>query len=1098
MKLRTTLPITTFIRISHFAAWTVASHALAQNLVTNGGFDANAAAFTQWPGYLGGSNPSSIPGWQGGGMGINGSSTSLPSSPFGPVNNAPHYAFIQGNNSMAQPLSSPLTVGQSYLFSFEGAARNGAGTEGYRQPSGVQVFANNHHGTPDLVLDGGVTGSWWLDHLSFQKYAFAFNATESSQAIQFNSVGPGDHTTNIDNVSVTPISSAITVPVGTTFFTQTSGTVGHSFSLPGGQIFQQRPGSVTYTGNITGTGNGGSDAWSIHSAGSLAGSTNLTFSGSTISLGNKVLSIRGDQANNPDGVSNAIGPATVAAAQTQKTTFHNVNLTTTSEIWITRAAVEFSGNSVVNVGGQIREHGFGDSWILASMTIRDNAAVTVSGGLDFKNRGDNLALNGGTLTTPWIRGNNNDSMGSKIVFNGTRVVATQNNADFLRVSTAAVEEAEVGTAHIGNGGAIFDTQGFDINISPPLADLPGNAGTLQKLGLGLLSLGGLNTYSGGTTVSEGRLRAYNPNALGSGAVTVASGGSVMLWWNTGSATISNNFILNGPGAPSLVGTGTKSAIYADGGSGGGFAEYTLSGTITLATNSSLGGTYDNQLRVTGQITGPGGLAKGADRADENGTLILANPANNYAGDTTINRGTIRLAANEVIPHGVGFGNVNLSTSTTLDLAGFSETINGLTGSGSVTLGVAGQSGALTVGAGNVSSSFGGAISGNGTLTKTGSGTLTLTSSNSHNGATSVSGGVLRLDHSTALPGGIGASGGTSSLNLSGGVVGLGAGNFTRGLGTGANQVQFTGSGGFAAFGADRTVNLGGASAGVTWASGSFIPDGSSLILGAAGATHKVDFQNPINLAGAARTVQVNNGAAAIDAVLSGALTGTGASGLTKTGDGTLTLTGTNDYKGLTTVANGTLVINGNQVGATGAVSVENGAKLAGIGTVGGATTIQSGGTHAPGNSPGVQTFAGDLTYAGGSIFEWELAGSASGARDSGYDGVNVGGDLGGSDAIFKVVLNSGSFADPFWDANRQWSDIFKNGGSSLSMEGIFGSFEYWQGGTNLTSSVVANQGYFTVSGSSLNWNAVPEPTGAVAGLLLGAGLLRRQRKARRE
>jgi MYXO-CTERM domain-containing protein len=41
---------------------------------------------------------------------------------------------------------------------------------------------------------------------------------------------------------------------------------------------------------------------------------------------------------------------------------------------------------------------------------------------------------------------------------------------------------------------------------------------------------------------------------------------------------------------------------------------------------------------------------------------------------------------------------------------------------------------------------------------------------------------------------------------------------------------------------------------------------------------------------------------------------------------------------------------------------------------------------------------------------------------------------------------------------------------------------------------VSSYGTFTITGSTLNWTAVPEPTSALAGLLLGAGLLRRRRQ----
>lgn len=203
---------------------------------------------------------------------------------------------------------------------------------------------------------------------------------------------------------------------------------------------------------------------------------------------------------------------------------------------------------------------------------------------------------------------------------------------------------------------------------------------------------------------------------------------------------------------------------------------------------------------------------------------------------------------------------------------------------------------------------GGIINGTGTgsLTKNGGGTLSLTAASNYTGQTIVSSGVLALNHVNALPGGVGTTGGTSNLRISGnGIVGLGTGDFTRSLGTGVDQVQWTGAGGFAAFNADRVVNLGGAGATVTWATGSFVPNGSIFFLGANSETHTVDFQNPIDLNGATRTVEVNEATAvALDAIISGAISGSG--GLTKQGDGTLALTSTGStYTGQTYLATNT-------------------------------------------------------------------------------------------------------------------------------------------------------------------------------------------------
>jgi autotransporter-associated beta strand protein len=184
----------------------------------------------------------------------------------------------------------------------------------------------------------------------------------------------------------------------------------------------------------------------------------------------------------------------------------------------------------------------------------------------------------------------------------------------------------------------------------------------------------------------------------------------------------------------------------------------------------------------------------------------------------------------------------------------------------------------------------------------------LTGSNVYTGGTTVSAGDLLLAASYALPGGIATTGGTSNLVLAGTgsdtpVIVLAAGDFTRGLGTSTAEVQFTGNGGFAAAGANRIVNLGGASAQVTWGASNFVPSGSVLVLGSPNADSMLDFRNPINLGAAPRTVQVNVGyaGASVDATLSGALTGAG--GLIVAGDGTLALTSTNNaYTGGTTLA----------------------------------------------------------------------------------------------------------------------------------------------------------------------------------------------------
>ena len=202
------------------------------------------------------------------------------------------------------------------------------------------------------------------------------------------------------------------------------------------------------------------------------------------------------------------------------------------------------------------------------------------------------------------------------------------------------------------------------------------------------------------------------------------------------------------------------------------------------------------------------------------------------------------------------------------------------------------------------------------LVQTGNGTTALSGANTYTGTTYVEGGVLRLDNAAALPA-------LSYLVLDNGVLGLNSGDFTRSLGTGASQVSWNSSGGFAAYTANRNVNLGGSGALVTWGAGGFVLDNDSLLLGADDANKTVTFINSIDLGLKSRMVNVTRGDAGVtsDAILSGTLQGAAGS-LIKAGYGTLELSATtNTYGGGTVVAEGTLIGDNDSSFGTGAVSV---------------------------------------------------------------------------------------------------------------------------------------------------------------------------------
>ena len=132
----------------------------------------------------------------------------------------------------------------------------------------------------------------------------------------------------------------------------------------------------------------------------------------------------------------------------------------------------------------------------------------------------------------------------------------------------------------------------------------------------------------------------------------------------------------------------------------------LTGTHTFDATSGQSITVSS----TAPISGAGGLTK-----TSTGTLILSG-ANTYTGVTTITDGVLQVGA-----------------------GGTTDSLNGnVTNTANLTFN---RSDAIT---------FGGTISGNGTLTQAGAGTLTLAGANTYIGATTVSAGTLRIGSSGSL------------------------------------------------------------------------------------------------------------------------------------------------------------------------------------------------------------------------------------------------------------------------------------------------------------------------------------------------------------
>ncbi len=156
--------------------------------------------------------------------------------------------------------------------------------------------------------------------------------------------------------------------------------------------------------------------------------------------------------------------------------------------------------------------------------------------------------------------------------------------------------------------------------------------------------------------------------------------------------------------------------------------------------------------------------------------------------------------------------------------------------------------------------------------------------------------------------------------------------------------------------------------------GAFVNSGNSITLGGKIVNNSAAVQtisHGIGLTGAGSNQTIN--AKWGNIVINGAISDGDASahGLVKEGDQTLTLAGTNNYSGATTVNAGTLELNGS---LTSAVTVNSGGTAGGNGSYAGGLSILSGGKVAPGTETGIATLAtSTLSLASGSILNFNIA-----------------------------------------------------------------------------------------------------------------------------
>ncbi len=474
---------------------------------------------------------------------------------------------------------------------------------------------------------------------------------------------------------------------------------------------------------------------------------------------------------------------------------------------------------------------------------------------------------------------------------------------------------------------------------------------------------------------SGSVRTLN---LGTGGLTVNSGTGAVTLGNVANDAFVISLSANQTwtnNSASLVSTPNKDAT----------AGVNLNNKI-LTLDGTGNFTFNGTMRGN---TGGGIIKNGT------GTAILNNINNDFTGALVINDGIVAVGGGAAIVDTVAVSLADAVAATfRLDA---SETIGSLAGGGTTGGTVNLQDNTLTVGDASTTT-FAGILGGTGGLAKQGTGTLALSGLNTYEGATTVSAGSLVFQNTAAKPS-------LSAISVSAGAtLGLGVGtaptNFTDteieglfantlagvtmdpasnvGIDTtvgdytcasnlaasakgliklGANTLTLTGTNSYAG---PTSINSGALQISAANHLGDASQPTNTISVGAAtlrsnANTYDLGTNRSIALTGAA-TIQVDAGALTVSGNV------TGANSLTKSGAGTLILSGSNNYSGETVVTNGTLrVDSASGLGTTSRVRFTNGASVLNNNT-GGLLTLA--GLASNINSSAQQITGGELLITG--------------------------------------------------------------------------------------------------------------------------------------
>jgi autotransporter-associated beta strand protein len=603
--------------------------------------------------------------------------------------------------------------------------------------------------------------------------------------------------------------------------------------------------------------------------------------------------------------------------------------------------------SLNNAGGTFTFNGnFNDSGGAASLNILGSGTTVLNGSNTY---GGGTSLSAGTLQI-----NSASSLGlltGPLTFNGgTLALAPATTISTTRnyiIGSAAATINVPGTSSLTNNGTVTGAYGLTLT------------------GSGTLNLGGTNTYSGLTNVSNGTLMVNQASALGSSTAStaglfLANSGTADFLVTAGiaslSGTSSTTNVNISSGTTLTVGTNNLSTTYAGIISGTGSLIKSGTGSLTLSGSSTYTGTTTispnasgGTLVVTGSIGTP--AAPTGSITNQIGTTTNVSGGAIYGTNVYVDvsgSASLTSAAEFLL---TGGGTVNLTGSLNPDSGGGGDS-TGL---------VALLSGSLTAGSVSIGRTPNIGVYSSPTLNPTAidglyvNGAVLNVTNTIAVGTTSGSGSTMRVDSGTVNVGGLTSISDTSGsrfsvLDVNGGTFNAGTGGIVLGASTttGAQEAELL----VAGSGTLNTPVITLGSSTQTSGTDVFFAVGGTTYIGSGGiataassATYTVTFGNntvatqptiaagaswstslPITLTNSSGGLPVifqaaNASGAAANITLSGAVSGSGA-GLTKTGSGYLALTNGSSYTGPTNISAGTLVDQQNQVlSSTAAINI---------------------------------------------------------------------------------------------------------------------------------------------------------------------------------